>query len=76
MLGLRCGTRNLSLRRMGFFLVVAYMQVFSLVVACRLQGAWAPLLWRAGSRAHGLCSLQHTGSLVEARELSSCGARA
>ena len=25
---------------------------------------------------HGLCSLRHTGSLVEVRELSSCGARA
>ena len=33
---------------------------FSLVVARRLQGMW-------------LCSLQHAGSLAEARELSSCG---
>ena len=24
----------------------------------------------------GLCNLRHTGSLAEARELSSCGARA
>ena len=27
----------------------------------------------AGSRARGLCSLQHAGSLVEAYEFSSCG---
>ena len=46
---------------------------FSLAVAHRLQGAWALQLWRAGSRMHGLCSLRHTGSLVDARELSSCG---
>ena len=46
---------------------------FSLVVALRLHGAWALQLWRMGSRARGLCSLRHAGSLVEARELSSCG---
>ena len=44
----------------------------SLVVACRLQ---ALQLWHAGSKVHGLCSLWHAGSLVEACELSSCGAR-
>ena len=40
-------------------------------------GAQASLqLWDAGSRARGLCSLQHTGSLVEVRGLSwptACG---
>ena len=46
------------------------MSVFSsLVVAHRLQGAWALQLWHAGSRAHGLCSLQHTGSSLGARAL-------
>ena len=33
-------------------------------------------LWCAGSRARGLCSLWHVGSLVEVHELSSCGGRA
>ena len=60
----RCGTQALP----------CGVQGFSLVVACRLQGAWALQLWREGSRARGLCSLRHTGSLVEVRELSSCGA--
>ena len=46
---------------------------FSLVVAHALQGVWALQLWHMGSRACGLCSLRHIGSLVEARELSSCG---
>ena len=38
--------------------------------------AWASLsLWHAVSRAHGLCSLQHAGSLVEARSsvVAACG---
>ena len=74
----------------GFFLVVACGFLSSgvqvslylwcagflfLVVARGLQGAWALQLWHAGSRAHGLCSLWHEGSLVEACELSSCGAQ-
>ena len=33
-------------------------------------------MWRAGSRARGLCSLRHASSLVEARKLSSCGVQA
>ena len=44
----------------------------SLVVACRL-GGWALELWRVGSRVRGLCSLWHSGTLVEAHGLSSCG---
>ena len=46
---------------------------FSPVVVCRFSLLW---LWRTGSRVHGLCSLRHVGSLVEAQELSSCGTRA
>ena len=72
-----------SLRHVGSFVVARRLpsscgaRVFSsLVVACGLQGAWALQLQYAGSRARGLCSLWHTGSLVEACELSSCGARA
>ena len=54
-----CGARvSFQLQHAGFL---------SLVVACRLQGVWALQLWCAGSRACGLCSLWHTGSLVEAR---------
>ena len=51
------------------------VRVFSsLVVARRLQSTWALELWHAGSRARGFCSLWHAGALVEACELSSCGA--
>ena len=64
--GLCCGMQDLSLRRTGF----------SLVVARGLQGVWALYLWHVGSRVHGLCSLQHVGSLVEAHGLGSCGAPA
>ena len=58
---------------------------FSLVATCRFS---LPQLWHAGSRlrglcssgtgfrVRGLCSLRHRGSLVEAPELSSCGAQA
>ena len=43
------------------------VRVFSsLVVVRRLQGTWPLQLWCTGSRAHGLCSWQHTDS--------SCGA--
>ena len=53
----------------GLFVVVhgllstCGVQVFSsLVVAHRLQGTWALQLWHVGSRARGVCSLQHMGS--------------
>ena len=49
-------------------------------------GAWASLvvvcgfsllsLWCVGYRVRGFCSLRHVSSLVEARELTSCGVRA
>ena len=55
MSGLSCGTRDLLLWRVGS----------SLVVARRLQGTRALYLWCTGSRARGLCSLRHAGSLVE-----------
>ena len=70
---LSCGMRDLSLWRTGSLLRHAG---FSLVVACRLQGAWALWLWCAGSRARGRCSLRHAGSLVVAHGLScptTCG---
>ena len=72
--------QDLSLQRMGS---LSWHAGFSLVVTCGFSlsscGAQAPgcvgsVVLASGSRAHGLCSLQHTGSLVEARELSSCGA--
>ena len=60
--GLHCGARaSLQLWRVGFL---------SLIVARGLQGMWVLQLC-TGSRARGLCSLRHAGSLVEMRELSS-----
>ena len=44
---------------------------FSLVVACGFSLSSCG----AGCRAHRVCSLWHMGSLVEAHELSSCGAQ-
>ena len=71
----RCGVWALRCSA-GFSLVVPCGVFSSLVVAHRLQGMWSLQLWHVGSRARGLCSLRHTGSLVEARKLSSCGTRA
>ena len=46
-------------------------RVGSVIVVQGLQRAWA-----LSFAARGLCSLLHVGSLVEARELSSCVTRA
>ena len=53
-----------------YFLAVSGLSCSMRVLRC---GAWAPE--RVGSRARGLYSLWHTGSLVEACGLSSCGAQ-
>ena len=71
---LSCGTRGLHCG--AGLLSSCDMRVFSLVVVRGLQGPWALQLWCQGSRAHGHCSLQHAGFLIEARELSSCGSQA
>ena len=60
-----------------FWVLVAARGIF--VETCRIFccGMWTSLqLWHAGSRAHGLCSLWQAGSLVEVRELRSCGTQA
>ena len=55
-------------------LVEARRIFFIVVLGLFHCGAQASLqLYRAGSRARGLCSLQHAVSLVEVHELSSCG---
>ena len=55
----------------AFSLVVA-SGVYSLVATCRLLVAGASLVCL---RAHRLQELQHSGSVVVARELTSCKAR-
>ena len=55
------------------------MRDFFFVAACGLLSScgvrvFSLQLWCLDSRARGLCSLQHSRSLVEARGLSSCGA--
>ena len=60
-LGLSCSTQDLFVA-CGIFFVRA-RGLLRFLSSCGV-----------GARAHGLCSLWHVGSLVEARELSSCGA--
>ena len=59
--GLSCGTRDLRCDAR------ASLQLW--------HAGFLPLVV-VGSRARGLCSLQHAGSLVEVHKLSSCGTRA
>ena len=68
--------RELFIAACGLLSSCGVLVFSSLGVACGLQSVWALELWCPGSREHGLCSLRHAGSLVKARELSSCGARA
>ena len=53
----------------------SFVEVHGLLSSCGVQ-VFSSLVVAQGSRVRGLCSLRHAGSLVEARELSSCGARA
>ena len=46
--------------------------VLRFLSSCGMWG-FSSLVVVPGSRVRGLCSLWHTGSLVEARELNSCG---
>ena len=67
-----------------FFLIYLFWLLQVLVAArgifrCGVQAlccggqAFSLQLWRTSSRACGLCSLRHAGSLVEAHRFSSCG---
>ena len=74
--GLRRGMQDLLLRREGSRLRCAG---FSLVVACGFSlsscGAQGPECMGSVVSSTWALSLRHTGSLVEARELNSCGER-
>ena len=63
-----------------FFLHQALVAACGIFVEAHMQDLSFPRaafsLWRAGSRARGLGSLRHAGSLVEAREFSSYSVRA
>ena len=70
-----------QLRHAGSFIAVHRLRSSCGVYTPQLSfslsscGTWvfSLQLWHTGSRAHGLCSLQHAGSLVEMCGLSSCG---
>ena len=63
-----------SLRHAGYLIAARGLFVVArwLLPSC---GVWVFSLQFCcmGSRAHGLCSLQHTGSLAEACKLNCCG---
>ena len=66
--------RNLRWRYVAS-IVAALLAVRGLLSSCGVRAGFLLSSCGLGSRAQGLCSLRHAGSLIEARELGS-GAQA